>query len=133
MPDLTGLGDLSLLELRVLVSAGFYASPLSPAQISEVLRYDPSSVSRAADSLEKAGMIERLPNPQDTRSVWLKLTPRGEKLTQAFAEKVKTVFSGYEVQMAYSLTREEKLNFMKTFLKISRRAETMKQLCASGR
>jgi DNA-binding MarR family transcriptional regulator len=37
------------------------------------------------DRLEKAGLVKRLPNPQDRRAYLIHLTPRGEKLEKTLA------------------------------------------------
>ncbi len=53
--------------------------PLSPqVDIAKRLRIEGPTLTRMLDSLEKDGLVERLPDPNDRRTKLLRLTPEGE-------------------------------------------------------
>lgn len=128
LPQLDDLGDLKLRELRVLTSIHFFAIPITPAHISDILRYDPATVSRAIKRLEAAGKLIRQDNGRDKRSIQLKLTLAGKALAEDYTHIVETVFDNLESDLLYGLSDEEKTAFLNIVIKISRRAEAMKAL-----
>jgi DNA-binding MarR family transcriptional regulator len=50
---------------------------LSPSQLSASLLVSSGTLTSRLDKLEKLGLIERVPNPEDRRSVEVQLTERG--------------------------------------------------------
>jgi DNA-binding MarR family transcriptional regulator len=58
---------------------------LSQAELSERTEVDRTTLGGLVDRLEKAGLVKRLPNPQDRRAYLIHLTPRGEKLEKTLA------------------------------------------------
>ena len=71
-------------------------------QIADGLDLTPPTVSVGVRRLEKAGVLERQPNPQDGRSIRLFLTPQGETLyrrAQDFRRgRVRRLLSGLTPQ-----------------------------------
>lgn len=132
IPGLPNLGDLKLRELRVLVTVDYFENPLTPIDISEILRYDPATVSRAVAKLVKLGKLIRERNMHDTRSVYLILTPEGQTLATDYAEKIQSVFGELEAQLTHGLTDEEKMESLTTIVKLNKRSMTLRQL-ADGR
>jgi len=128
LPKLTNLGTLKLRELRVLIAVHFFDIPITPAQVSDILRIDPATVSRAIKKLESESMLIREDNGKDLRSIRLKLTSAGARLAQAYVESIKSVFGELERGLLYGLSEDEKMTFLKVMMKISRRAEAMKVL-----
>ncbi len=62
------------------ISAIMNSPPLSPqVDIAKRLRIEGPTLTRMLDSLEKDGMVERLPDPKDRRTKLLKATPAGEQ------------------------------------------------------
>jgi len=55
------------------------ASPLSLSDLSQRLGIDKSTASRVVDTLVVGGMVERVPQPEDRRSVVLSLTTTGKE------------------------------------------------------
>jgi DNA-binding MarR family transcriptional regulator len=56
------------------------AQPLSLVQLGERLVCETGSPSRLVDGLVKAGLVERVPSPEDQRKVILSLTEKGRDL-----------------------------------------------------
>lgn len=129
VPGLPGLGTLKLREVRILASLHFFEKPLTPAQISEMLRYDPATVTRAVHMLVGKGKLIRSDNLRDTRSVLLELTEDGRALAEAFKKRVLTVFATLEEELHIKLSDEEKTAFLNIMLKVSKRSRDMKAIC----
>lgn len=129
IPGLPGLGTLKLREVRILATLFFFEKPLTPAQISEMLRYDPATVTRAVHMLVGKGKLIRSDNLRDTRSVLLELTDDGRALAEAFKDRVLVVFSTLEKELHVQLTEDEKTAFLNIMLKVSKRSKDMKAMC----
>lgn len=63
-------------------------SPSLPAQveIARRLRIEGPTMTRMLDTLEKDGLVERLPDPKDRRTKQLRLTPQGERALEQIFE-----------------------------------------------
>lgn len=128
-PELTKSNSLKLRELRLLASIGFYDRPVTVSYISEKLRFESATVSRASLLLEKEGFITRTDNPADSRSVILELTELGEQLATKYMETVSYLYNKLETAADTSLSNEEKLQFLNILVKINTRSTAMRDLC----
>ena len=54
----------------------------SQRQMADHTGLEPLYVSKLARTLETAGLVERVPDPADTRAVQLSLTPEGREVTR---------------------------------------------------
>ncbi|MDN3723698.1 MarR family transcriptional regulator [Aequorivita sp. SDUM287046] len=79
-----------------------------------------TSLSRTLKSMEKKGLIERKPNPEDGRGVLIHLTPFGQQMR----EFSKSVVLGFDEAVKKNVTPEE----LRTFKKV---AETITELINS--
>lgn len=63
---------------------GMQRSGLRPSQrqLADHTGLEPLYVSKLARTLETAGLVERVPDPADTRAVQLSLTPEGREVTR---------------------------------------------------
>jgi DNA-binding MarR family transcriptional regulator len=68
--------------LRVVAEAG----PLSQREISDEVGLDPSDVVGAVDILERAGLVERNPDPADRRRHAVAITPEGRRRSDRLRE-----------------------------------------------
>jgi DNA-binding MarR family transcriptional regulator len=71
--------------LAVLVRLAHYEG-VNQAALAEVLGIKPMTLVRLLDRLEGAGLIRRMPDPQDRRAYNLLLTPRALPNPVTFAE-----------------------------------------------
>ena len=71
--------DLSKGRFQILANLKRKEGPLSPAELSECCGVTRATVTGLVDTLEHAGLVERLQDSQDRRSVQVRLTPAGEK------------------------------------------------------
>ena len=72
------LSGLSIAQLRLVRL--LFATDRTPSSISEELGLSLSAVTQMANRLERAGLIERVLDPEDRRLKRLRLTPHGLKL-----------------------------------------------------
>jgi DNA-binding MarR family transcriptional regulator len=54
--------------------------PVTPTRLAEILGMPPTSLSYQIRQMHERGHLRRVPNPQDGRSVLLKLTPKGRRI-----------------------------------------------------
>lgn len=82
-----------------LHSALHHAAPVTPSRLAELLAIPPTTVSTHIRRLERRGALERLPNPDDGRSAYLRLTPAGE----ATYQRARTLFLPIHARIAEAL------------------------------
>lgn len=73
---------------RMEALAAIMNSPSLSAQveIARRLRIEGPTMTRMLDTLEKDGLVERLPDPNDRRTKQLRLTPAGERVLEQIFE-----------------------------------------------
>jgi DNA-binding MarR family transcriptional regulator len=83
-------------------------------EIADFLGITPPSATSLVDTLAKAGMVNRLDDPNDRRSVQLEITAKGEKLIEEGMTKMKELMKkNLEV-----LTEDEQESLSKILAKI---------------
>ncbi|MDN5853888.1 MAG: MarR family transcriptional regulator [Actinomycetia bacterium] len=81
--------DLTFSRYELLALLSFTrkgALPMSRA--SSLLQVHPTSVTNAVDRLEAAGLVRRLPHPEDRRGVLVEITEPGREKTLAATEQL---------------------------------------------
>ena len=81
-----GLSLAKLNALRHLVEAG---EPLALGQLAERIACVKSNVTQLVDRLENEGLVKRLPDPNDRRSVLAGVTEEGERRYRMGATALK--------------------------------------------
>lgn len=133
LPTITQIADIKLREIRVLATVEFFHHPLTPIDVSEILRYDPATVSRAVNKLVANGLMIRSKNIHDTRSFYLSLTDEGIEIAQVYSQRIKEVFSELESSLLYGLTDEEKISYLTIMVKLSKRSRALREICDGQR
>jgi DNA-binding MarR family transcriptional regulator len=83
--DRHNLSEGRLGIVMVLKRSPGHQMPLG--QLADMIESTPRNVTGLVDNLERAGLVERVPDPQDRRSVLARLTPGGlEKVTEIWQE-----------------------------------------------
>ena len=72
---------ITLPQWRALAVIQKYAG-ISQVAMAEKIDTDPMTISGILDRLDKRGLIERFPDPNDSRSKLARLTPEGEVLVR---------------------------------------------------
>jgi DNA-binding MarR family transcriptional regulator len=63
--------------------------PMTPGQVSQATELPSSTTTRVLDRLEGKGMVERRPDPDDRRKVWVHALPfTDDRVNAAYAEIV---------------------------------------------
>jgi DNA-binding MarR family transcriptional regulator len=73
--------------------------PMTPGQLAQVTELPSSTTTRVLDRLENKGMIERTPDPDDRRKVWVRPVQWHDRRVNEAYEKIlaqmETVHAGY--------------------------------------
>ena len=64
---------------------------MTQVELSEKSQVDRTTTGGLIDRLEKLGMVERQPHPQDRRANQIRLTPKGKEMEGPLTEKAKQV------------------------------------------
>jgi DNA-binding MarR family transcriptional regulator len=96
-----GLSMPKLSVLTHLVEAG---EPVTLSSLAERLSCVRSNITQLVDRLEADGLVRRVSDPSDRRSIRATLTPLGEERQAAGAKQLATVQDGF----ARSLSRTDR-------------------------
>ena len=116
--QLRGEAALTLAEWRVLAHLALLEEA-SASRIAAAAAADRAEVSRAVTALEKAGLIERQPDPRNRKRMLLRLTERGAGLHR----KVRSKRVGYFEHLLQDLDADERAALDAALAKIARRVE----------
>ena len=94
--------ELTLSQTLILLSISFDGITIS--DLSEKLGIDISTMTRNIQRIEKKGLIKRLPNPDDKRSIKLFLSKRGSTLSNSLnldiSQSLETILSKYDIKVS---------------------------------
>jgi len=79
--------DLPMGQMRVC--SFLYDSPESMSALSRELGISLSAITQIADRLERSGMVERVPETEDRRVKFLRLTEKGQEMMRSRRERRK--------------------------------------------
>lgn len=82
-----GIGISEAIPLKILY---FHGSD-SLVEIAKRLNFSHPSVLRQIDSLEKLGLVVRIPHPEDRRVKIVNLTDKGRELAPKIMEKIRMI------------------------------------------
>lgn len=90
------LDRMALMVLGALT----YCGPARLTTVAEKTGFDPSTVSRQVADLEKAGLLDREPDPADRRAILLRATQDGQellaRLSQGRRRRIERLLSDWE-------------------------------------
>jgi DNA-binding MarR family transcriptional regulator len=87
---------------------------LSPTQLYSSLMISSGTMTNRIDQLERAGLVTRVPDPTDRRSVLVELTPKGLELVDTVVE----AHAATELRLVSVLSDEEKERLAATLRKL---------------
>ncbi len=90
-------------------------SPVTPTQLSQVMRVRPSSITPMLQRLEDLGLLCRTHSREDRRQVFLSITPEGQEFLEENRQRLLTFYGG----LLERLTPEEALTLLSLLEKIS--------------
>ena len=95
-----GLTDVQFNLLMLLKHQSGPEGGLSQVQLSRMMLVNRANVTSLIDRMEKAGLVERTPDPEDRRSNIIRLRPEGEealrKAEQPYMDEVMRVMDVLE-------------------------------------
>src|SRR4051794_2895957 len=97
-----GLNVVDFQTYGVLLRHG---EPMTPGQVSQVTELPSSTTTRVLDRLERKGMVERRPDPDDRRKVWVHALPFEED--QVYAAYAGIIRQMDEVHAGFSVAELE--------------------------
>jgi DNA-binding MarR family transcriptional regulator len=115
------VAELPLAQLRVCMI--LQAGPRTMSAIGEELGTTVSAVTQIADRLERAGLVERVPEGSDRRAKRLQLTPHGADVMRSRRE-TRIRRAAEALTPLPPATREAVLHALQTLLDASRAGET---------
>lgn len=71
--------DLNFSQFLALKRLGA-EGPMAPGELARSLNYNPGALTRLLDKLEQRGYLQRVPDPDDRRSLRLELTASGRDI-----------------------------------------------------
>lgn len=118
------------LQMKRLVSARAVPIGLSPGQpkileflaeygeheqkdIADYCEIEPATVGSILSRMETAGLVTRRNRPNNRRSLYVSLTPKGEQMAQI----VQEIFAASEAQITAGLTEEERSTLFRLLTK----------------
>lgn len=101
-------------QYSVLRAMKDMSGTITPTTIANWLDRNPNSITLILDRMEKGGLVKRIRDLKDRRSVRLKITPKGEKMYK-YADK-----PAYELskEVLSAFTKEELITFMELLQKM---------------
>lgn len=88
---------------------------LNQVELAAAAGIERASLGETVDRFQKAGWVERLPSPHDSRSYALHLTPAGQELISNMEPEIRA----HEQEMATPLTAEEFKTLLKLLAKVA--------------
>ncbi len=89
--------QVTMGQARILRHLAHCDTPVRMRDVADRFEIAPRSVTAVIDGLEEGGLVERVPDPEDRRSIRLVVTPAGEHALHAMdsarAEAARLVFS----------------------------------------
>jgi DNA-binding MarR family transcriptional regulator len=113
--------DLNIGEWGVLSALWNSGEPFrsSPGYLAKRAELTTGAMTNRLDGLEAAGLVQRLPDPDDRRGVIVELTPKGRKLW----ERTVGAQAAKEQFVASALNETERKQLNKLLRRMVRRAE----------
>lgn len=91
-----------------------HQNQISQQQLTDLLKCDKAVVTRMLRYLEKKGVIQRVANPNDQRSKWLRLTPKGERTLHDIIEAIDNLHT----EMFMGFSQKEIADFFRMLIKV---------------
>ncbi len=83
-----GLSHAALNALAVIEGAG---GPITPGDLVTAMHITSGSITSLVDTLEKRGLVTRVPDPDDRRKVRIDITPEAQDLLDGVLHEIQLV------------------------------------------
>ncbi|MFE5671655.1 MarR family winged helix-turn-helix transcriptional regulator [Agromyces sp. NPDC056523] len=92
-----------------------------PTELAKTLRTGRANISKIVRRLEATGLVDRTPNPADTRSVLVRVSPQG----RSFAQKYADLGQGFYARLFRSWEDDEVAEFADQLTRFTRELEAL--------
>ena len=110
-----GVRQVVATALAVIDGAG---RALTPSEIGERVLLPSASITSTLDILEQRGWVQRVPNPDDRRSVLIEITPEGRRTADQLLPGIREL----EREVLSALTKKERTQLLAMLSKVLARA-----------
>ena len=93
------LGDVMTPGDFALCSVVAAEGKITPSRLANLLGMPPTTLSYVVRQMQQRGVLRRLPNPEDGRSVLLTLTPKGRRLTERAMQGFNRAIAGFRAEL----------------------------------
>jgi DNA-binding MarR family transcriptional regulator len=97
-----------------MLFALFHKDGQSQRELSQKLRIKPATITVMLNRMEKSGLLERRPDPEDQRISRVYITDKGRKKLHEIEESMKTM----EEECFTNFTTEEKIVLRRLFMQM---------------
>jgi MarR family transcriptional regulator, 2-MHQ and catechol-resistance regulon repressor len=126
---------LTTQQHAILMAIKYNDSPATPTQIADWLDRNTNSISLIVNRMEKNGLVKRVRDVEDRRSLRIAMTPKGEEVLnngvlvgRSLIREILGALSGEETKYLTDLL--EKVRFQA--LKYCRKEKTLKEVKVRG-
>ena len=109
------------LQLLFMLSRFGGAGGMSLGRLAGLQSVSPRNITGLVDNLEKAGLIERVPDPDDRRSILARLTPAGQKRIDSMRQPTLNLM----VPLTAGFSEQELVQLRHLSLKLLANAQTL--------
>lgn len=99
-----GFDDITLAQGRVAARVGEEGTRLT--ELAEQAQITKQAAGSLVDQLERAGYVERVPDPTDARARLVRLAPRGRAAQEKAREMERTIDAEWERHLGRARMRE---------------------------
>ena len=99
-----GFDDITLAQGRVAARVGEKGTRLT--ELAEQAQITKQAAGSLVDQLERAGYVERVPDPTDARARLVRLAPRGRAAQEKAREMERTIDAEWERHLGRARMRE---------------------------
>ena len=99
-----GFDDITLAQGRVAARVGEEGTRLT--ELAEQAQITKQAAGSLVDQLERAGYVERVPDPTDARARLVRLAPRGRAAQKKAREMERTIDAEWEQHLGRARMRE---------------------------
>ena len=94
------LGDVMTPNDFALCSVVAAEGQITPSKLADILGMPPTTLSYVIRQMQERGVLRRVRNPADGRSVLLQLTPKGRRLTERAMVGFERAISSFRDELA---------------------------------
>ncbi len=111
--------DVTATQFSVLNQISYKNGNITSAEVADCLESDRPTISGVINRLEKSGLVEKVDNPDDKRSVYLKLNQQ----TLELVDEIRDVSDQVNRDIFEILTESEASNMKEYLLKLMKRVD----------